>query len=148
MVNVLQAVLLTEGEKLIKTPTYHVFHQYRHHQGAALLESTLTGVSEIEAGEWKVPELTEAVSEDGDGIMTVTINNLSASEEKTVELSFAEGAYQVAEATVVSGELHAHNTFEAPETVKEEAFTAHRSEAGRIKAVLPPASVTMLRLKK
>ena len=34
MVNVLQAVILTEGEKMIKTPTYHVFHMYRHHQGA------------------------------------------------------------------------------------------------------------------
>lgn len=41
MENVLQAVLLTEGEKMIKTPTYHVMHMYRHHQGADLLESSL-----------------------------------------------------------------------------------------------------------
>lgn len=43
MVNVLQSVLLTEGGQMIKTPTYHVMHMYRHHQGADLLESTLTG---------------------------------------------------------------------------------------------------------
>lgn len=47
MVNVLQAVLLTEGEKMIKTPTYHVMHMYRYHQGAELLESSITGVEKI-----------------------------------------------------------------------------------------------------
>ena len=44
-----------------KTPTYHVFHMYRHHQGATLLNSTLTGVGETGIGEWKVPEVTEEV---------------------------------------------------------------------------------------
>ena len=39
MVNVLQAVILTEGEKMIKTPTYHVFYMYKHHQDAELLDS-------------------------------------------------------------------------------------------------------------
>ena len=58
MVNVLQSVILTEGPKMIKTPTYHVFHMYRHHQGATLLNSTLTGVGETGIGEWKVPEVT------------------------------------------------------------------------------------------
>ena len=52
IVNELQSVILTEGPKMIKTPTYHVFHMYRHHQGATLLNSTLTGVGETGIGEW------------------------------------------------------------------------------------------------
>ena len=39
MVNVLQAVILTEGRKLVLTPTYHVFDLYKHHQDAVLLGS-------------------------------------------------------------------------------------------------------------
>ena len=76
MVNVLQSVLLTEGGQMIKTPTYHVMHMYRHHQGADLLESTLTGAGEIGPDEWKVPKITESVSMDKDGVITVTMNNL------------------------------------------------------------------------
>ena len=37
MVNVLQAVLLTEGDKMVKTPTYHVFNMYKYHQDSCLL---------------------------------------------------------------------------------------------------------------
>ena len=103
MVNVLQSVILTEGPKMIKTPTYHVFHMYRHHQGATLLNSTLTGVGETGIGEWKVPEVTESVSEDAEHIITVTLNNLSADEEKEIEIVIAgdEHVYSVKEAKVV-----------------------------------------------
>lgn len=41
MVNVLQSVILTEGEKMVLTPTYHVFHMYKYHQDAELLESSI-----------------------------------------------------------------------------------------------------------
>ena len=43
LINVLQSVMLTDGEKMIKTPTYYVFHMMRHHQGASLLGSELVG---------------------------------------------------------------------------------------------------------
>jgi len=149
MVNVLQSVILTEGPKMIKTPTYHVFHMYRHHQGATLLNSTLTGVGETGIGEWKVPEVTESVSEDAEHIITVTLNNLSADEEKEIEIVIAgdEHVYSVKEAKVVSAEMHAHNTFDAPELVKEEVFTAYKKCADGIKIMLPPCSVVELRLQ-
>jgi len=37
LVNVLQAVILTEGDKMLLTPTYHVFNMYKVHQDADLL---------------------------------------------------------------------------------------------------------------
>ncbi len=148
MVNVLQAVLLTEGERMIKTPTYHVFHQYMYHQGASLLDSSLTGVADITSGEWTVPYLTESVSMDDDGIITVTINNLSAGGKKDVEISFASGRYELCDATTVTGEIHAHNTFDAPGTVTEERFDACAAKDSGVNVTLPAASVTMLRFKK
>ncbi|MCR5627819.1 MAG: alpha-N-arabinofuranosidase [Lachnospiraceae bacterium] len=148
MVNVLQSVLLTEDAAMVKTPTYHVFHQYMYHQGAELLDSAVTGIGEIESGDWKVPELTESVSRGEDGIVTVTVNNLSVKDSKTLDISFASGAYEVVDASIVTGDIHAHNTFDDPETVKEEKFTAYKSANGAISADLPAGSVTMLRLKK
>lgn len=149
-VNVLQAMLLTEGGQMIKTPTYHVFHMYRHHQGAELLSSELTGVKEIGIGEWKVPQITESVSEK-DGIITITLNNLSASDSKNEELDvqFAGNrTYEAVEANAVTHkDMHAYNTFEEPENVKEEPFNGYQITGNRIKITLPPCSVVEIRVK-
>ena len=148
MVNVLQAVILTEGEKMIKTPTYHVFHMYRHHQGADLLESTLTGVDEIGIGEWKVPEVTESVSQK-DGIITITLNNLSTEAVEDLEVILTgKAAYELVEANIVtSDDIHTHNTFENPEQIKEEAFRGVLISGNRMQVTLPAASVVEIRVK-
>lgn len=149
MVNVLQAVLLTEGDKMIKTPTYHVMHMYRHHQDADLLESTLTGTGEIGIGEWKVPNVTESVSMDKEGIITITLNNLSVEAAETVEIQFAGSGYRVTEANIVTGKnMRDHNTFEAPETVVEQAFSDYKETSETIAVTLPVNSVVELRVSK
>lgn len=149
IVNVLQSVILTEGPDMVKTPTYHVFHMYRHHQGATLLDSMLTNTKETGVGEWKVPEVTESVSENQDGIITVTLNNLSVSDSQEIEVVLCDyqGSYKVIEANIVSGAMKACNTFEEPETVMERAFTDYKAEENKITVTLPPCSVTELRFQ-
>lgn len=147
MVNVLQAVMLTEGEKMIKTPTYHVMHMYRYHQDADLLASELSGVSEAGMNEWKVPKITESVSMGKDGIMTITMNNLSLDESEPVEIMFAKKGYRVLEAGIVTdSDIHAHNTFEAPETVMEKAFSGYEMTEDGLTVVMPANSVVALRI--
>lgn len=149
MVNVLQSVLLTEGGQMIKTPTYHVMHMYRHHQGADLLESTLTGAGEIGSDEWKVPKITESVSMDKDGVITVTMNNLSVEASEKVEIQLANRGYHVTEAKIVTdSDMHAHNTFEAPDTVTEKDFTAYEETENGVNVTMPANSVIELRLAK
>lgn len=149
MVNVLQSVLLTEGGQMIKTPTYHVMHMYRHHQGADLLESTLTGAGEIGPDEWKVPKITESVSMDKDGVITVTMNNLSVEASEKVEIQLANRGYHVVEARIVTdSDMHAHNTFEAPDTVTEKDFTAYEETENGVNVTMPANSVIELRLAK
>ncbi len=149
MVNVLQSVLLTEGEKMIKTPTYHVFHMYRHHQGATLLDSSISGVETVGIGQWKVPAITESVSEK-DGIITITVNNLSLSQEEKLDIQFADGAgYRVREAKIVTEEdFHAHNTFDEPNRVVEAEFTGYTVTEKGVLAKLPKNSVVLIRLAK
>ena len=149
MVNVLQSVLLTEGDKMIKTPTYHVMHMYRHHQGAKLLESSVTGIDEIGPEEWKVPKVTESVSKDKDGVITITLNNLSIEAAEEVEIQLSNGEYKVAESRIVTNsDMHAHNTFEAPEEVAEKDFADYEVKNGNIVAKLPANSVVEIRVQK
>ena len=149
MVNVLQAVILTEGGMMIKTPTYHVMHMYRHHQGASLLESAVTGAGETGIGKWKVPKVTESVSKDSDGIITITLNNLSIETAEDISIKFAGNGYKLIEAKVVTGnDIHIHNTFEAPEQIKEQEFTAYTESEDGISIKLPASSVVELRAKK
>ncbi|MBQ1681705.1 MULTISPECIES: alpha-N-arabinofuranosidase [Agathobacter] len=148
LVNVLQSVILTEGEQMIKTPTYHVFHMYRHHQGAQLLASELSDVSEIGVDEWKVPAVNESVSRK-DGIITITLNNLSATEENRLEITLTEkNAYELVEANIVTADdVHTHNTFEAPENLTETKFTALQINGNHLTVTLPAASVVEIRIK-
>ena len=149
MVDVLQAVLLTEGEKMIKTPTYHVMHMYRYHQGADLVESALSGVSEIGTEEWKVPQITESVSVDRDGVLTITLTNLSIEAAEDIEIQFAGKGYTVQEAKIVTNtDMHAMNTFDAPEEVTETDFTAYTADTEGIRLTIPKNSVLALRVQR
>jgi alpha-N-arabinofuranosidase len=149
MVNVLQAVLLTEGEQMVKTPTYHVMHMYRHHQGASLLESSLTNVDAIGPDEWVVPKVTESVSENAQGVITITLNNLSIEDTEKVDVQFARGGYQVVEAHIVTDpDMHAHNTFEAPENVTEKEFYGFDMTEKGMVVTLPSNSVVEIRVAR
>ena len=147
-VNVLQSVVLTEGPKMVLTPTYHVFHMYKYHQDAELAASSIEGSGMIGAEpEFMVPDVQESASVSADGTVNITINNLSVEEEKELFISFMELKPANVEATVVTGKMETHNTFENPNAVKEESFNAFEITQDGIKAVLPPCSVVLLRVK-
>ena len=150
LINVLQSVILTEGSKMIKTPTYHVFHMYRYHQGATLLTSELLGGGTVGAGNNELPKVFESVSEDADGVITITLtnNSLEAAEDVEIQLTDGGNAYSLKEGFVVKGAMNAHNTFAAPDVVKEEAFTACEKAENGVKVTLPPCAVVTLRLSK
>ncbi len=149
MVNVLQAVLLTEGEKMLKTPTYHVMHMYRYHQDADLLSSELSDAGEAGVKEWKVPKITESVSVGKDGIITITMNNLSMEESERVEIAFVKKGYLVQEAKIVTdSDVHARNTFEAPELVTEKEFSGYEVTENGLVVTMPANSVVALRVSR
>lgn len=147
MVNVLQSVVLTEGDKMILTPTYHVFHMYRHHQGAQLLDSELAGTETAGAGESSVPALQESVSMQEDGTVIVTIANMSVEKSYPVDLIFMEKKPESAEARILTNEMHAKNTFEEPDVVKEEDFDGVMLTERGASFTIPTCSVVSLRLR-
>lgn len=133
---------------MILTPTYHVFHMYRHHQDAELVESCIDGNRMIGTeADNQVPFLNESVSVDKDGYVNVTVANLSTKEDAPVEMSFMELMPKEITAAVLKGEMHAHNTFDEPENVKEEAFGAYEVKDGKVCFTAPACSVISFRVR-
>ena len=144
LVNVLQAVILTEGEKMILTPTYHVFHMYQCHQDAELLDSHIETESIGLEEEYKVPNLNESVSLGKDGKIHITLNNLSIEKDYEIEGILAETEIKEVKGTILMGEMHAHNTFDAPDTVHTESFTGCSAQGNKLKFTIPACSVLHL----
>lgn len=141
VVNVLQSVILTEGEKMVLTPTYHVFNMYKNHQEATLVESyidtKMIGVEE----ENLVPNLHESVSVDQQGRINITLNNLSISEPYDIEGIIVDRCVKSAKATILTNEMGAYNTFDNPEVVKPEEFDKFIITDKGLNFTIPPCSV-------
>ena len=143
-VNVLQALILTDGASMITPPTYHVFDMYKAHQGALLLpcflESDLYTLNDKQ-----MPQLSASASSAGDGKVLLTLCNVDPHREAEVHCEL-RGA-QVSEATgtiLTAQEMGAHNTFQNPERVKPTAFTEIQFNREKVTTVLPPMSVCTL----
>ncbi len=147
MVNVLQSVILTEGEKMVKTPTYHIFHMYKYHQDSDLVASFIEGNCEAGTGDNKVPMLSESVSVSSDGTINVTVGNLSIEDDADLELALAERNISSVTATILTGEKNAHNTFDEPEKVTEKEFGGVKFDGKNLSFTLPKNSVVLLRIK-
>lgn len=139
-VNVLQSVILTEGERMVKTPTYHVFDMYKEHQDAMLADSFIDDKSGL-------PDISQSVSVK-DGKMHITISNASLTEEKEIEALITGFDFDKAAAQILTNEVHAHNTFDEPENVVIKPFDAVTKTENGIKFTIPPCSVVAIELKK
>jgi len=138
-VNVLQSVVLTDGEQMLLTPTYFVFKMYKEHQNSTLLGSYITTEK---AGERNiVPQLIESASLTQDGRIIATIVNTSMTESAEISCQIADFAVKGITAEILTGEAHDHNTFENKDVVKTVAFDGFEATADGFKATLPACSV-------
>lgn len=146
-VNVLQAVILTDGPDMLLTPTYHVFDMYKHHQDNTLLDSYIETKEVGEEENNMVPNLTESVSVAEDGTIHITLTNLSVDEDYEIETLLAGYRPSEASGEIVHGAMTDKNTFEAPECVKVRKFEDIRVENDTVKFVIPRCSVLHIQVK-
>lgn len=147
MVNVLQALILTEGPKMILTPTYHVFDMYQGHQGARLLKSRIEGIGKVGTERFSVPEFIESASVNSQGKILITVCHPELKEEKEIEIVFVEKIPSNVQTTLLCGHMQDHNSFEEPERVKTKKSTQWRVEKNRIKVKIPPCCVAMIEVE-
>ena len=147
MVNVLQSMILTEGEKLVKTPTYHVFDLYQVHQENDLLASSLETEQVGLEDEYMVPNLTESVSVDADGVLHITMTNVDLEKAYPVEAVLLGKEAGEIKAEIVTGHMQDKNTFEEPETVGVQAFDGVQATKEGISFTIPACSVLHIAVK-
>ena len=141
LVNVLQAVILTEGEKMVKTPTYHVFKMYSCHQDNELLESSVDTKQIGLEDDYMVPNLTESVSRAKDGKIHITLTNLSLDEAYDIETLIPGLDIKSAAGEMVGGAKDALNTFDEPDKVKIEKFDDIKIEGDKLTFKIPASTV-------
>lgn len=147
IVNVLQAVILTEGDKIVKTPTYHVFDIYKYHQDAELIFSDIDIKMIGVENEWQVPNLTESVSITSDGVLHLTMTNLSAEESFDIDAEIIGKKPEKVLGEIVIGEIHAKNTFDEPECVVVRKYDGAQITEKGIRFIIPASSVLHLELR-
>lgn len=147
MINVLQAMILTDNEKMLLTPTYHVFEMYTAHHDARLLPTEIQS-ADYSLGSDKIPQLNASASRDAGGRIHVTLCNLDphATAEVTGELEGAT-AQSISGRLLTAPEITSHNTFDDPRAVQPVEFKEVKIAPGGFVAKLPPKSVAVVEIR-
>ena len=146
-VNVLQAVVLTDGPRMLVTPTYHVMEMYTVHHDALMLPVSVRG-GEYTLGKSSLPALSVSASRGKGGESHVSLVNIDPEKSRDVVIEFRGMACSsVSGRILVSGRIQDHNTFDDPDRVRPAEFKGARLEGGAVRLKLPPCSVVVLNLR-
>jgi alpha-L-arabinofuranosidase len=148
MVNVLQAVILTKDDKMVLTPTYHVFKMFKVHQEAQLLNIDLK-CEDYQFGDKKIPAISASASIDKAGKIHITLANLNPNREINISCPIVGDTFtKISGEVLTAGEITSFNSFEKPETVKPVSFNGFKMNNGILSITLPSKSVIVIELTK
>jgi alpha-N-arabinofuranosidase len=146
-VNVLQALILTDKDKMLLTPTYHVFDLYKVHQDAHLLSLQFSSPDYTYGGK-KIPAVNASASRDSAGAVHISLVNLDPSKKITVRTSLQGISYKTIQGQVLTSAKYTDiNTFDQPAKVKPAVFSGAKKEGNELVVELPARSVVVLELK-
>ncbi|MCC7153986.1 MAG: alpha-N-arabinofuranosidase [Bryobacterales bacterium] len=147
MINVLQAMILTRDEKMVLTPTYHVFEMFKSYQDATALAVEI-------ASPWynkdaaTMPAVSASAVRGQDGRIHIGLVNVDPNHAITVTAKLAGASPASVSGRILTGvAINSHNTFEQPVVVKPAAFGGATVSPGGLTATLPAKSVVMLDLR-
>jgi alpha-N-arabinofuranosidase len=144
MINVLQAVILTDKEKMLLTPTYHVFDLYAPHQDGTMVPVDVQSERYEHAG-YSVPALSASASVDAAGKLHLTLSNANPNRDLALKV-FVRGlkGSRAAGRLLTAPSMTAHNTFDKPEAVKPKDWSGAKVTADGLELTLPKMSVAAL----
>jgi alpha-N-arabinofuranosidase len=146
-INVLQALILTNKEKMLLTPTYHVFDLYKVHQDAAYLPITLTSPA-YTSGNEQIPAVNVSASRDSSGAVHISFVNINPKEKITVSTSLDGVQWKgVTGQILTSSKFTDINTFEQPDKIHIVPFSGAKKQGDKLVVELPAESVVVLELK-
>ena len=144
LANVLQAVILTRDEKLVLTPTYHVYDLYQVHQDA-LFVPTEVAAADYTLGGDKIPAVNASASLSLDGTLHISLVNLDHARPAEVRCRMSGiQAARVSGRVLTAELLTAHNTFDKPDELRPEPFKDVKRDADGLLVTMPAKSVVVL----
>ncbi len=145
-INVLQSVILTNEEKMILTPTYHVLEMYNVHQDAKLLPLKINSAAYV-LGDEKLPAVSASASVDAKGLTHISLVNIDATKSQDITINLDGKKYKtVSGRTITSKKLQDFNSFEQPNLIKPAVFKNASIKGNDLKVKLQPFSVVVLEL--
>lgn len=146
-VNVLQAVVLTEGERMVKTPTFYAFEMYKPFMDATFIPVGFDEMTEYTLGDISVPTVSASAARTADGGLVLALVNLDPADGVTIEAQLAGlDATAASGRTLTADAMDAQNTFEEPESVVPNEIDVELDE-GVLSVDLPAKSVTVLKIR-
>jgi alpha-N-arabinofuranosidase len=143
MVNVLQAMILTDGPRMVLTPTYHAFMLLRPFQGATSLPMTIAS-----PGYGSVRAVEGSAARSVDGKVHIALINLDPNTSMSVTLALeGESGAQLSGRILTADAMDAHNSFDTPDAVQLRDFDQARIAGRSLRAELPPKSVVVLTIQ-
>lgn len=147
-VNVLQAVIMTEGGKMWLTPTYHVMDMYKVHQDAVLLETETIACETLALDDKSFGTISVSASKDVSGKIHVTLVNMHPESAAAIVLEITDSPLHSIHATLLtSGRVDDHNTVDKPDYVSPVDFPELMINGGRVQFKIPPFSVCQLKIQ-
>ena len=148
MVNVLQAMILTEKEKMVLTPTYYAFQMYVPFQDAKSLPLAIKDNTSYTLGAVTIPGVSATAARAKDGKVYLALVNTDPHRPVDVAVNVAGAKVKGAAGKVLtSAAMDAHNTFQNPQVIKPAAFSA-RAAAGKLSIKVPAKAVMVLALEE
>ncbi|HLZ89514.1 MAG TPA: alpha-L-arabinofuranosidase C-terminal domain-containing protein [Puia sp.] len=146
-VNVLQALILTDKDRMLLTPTYHVFDLYKVHQDARSLVMHLWSPEYVHGAE-KIPAVNASASRDSSGVVHISLVNLDPAKKVAVRANLPGITFKTVQGQVLtSARFTDVNTFDDPNRVKPAAFAGAKKDGADLVVELPAMSVVVLELK-
>ena len=147
IINVLQAVILTNEEKLVLTPTYHVMEMYNVHQDATMLPVEVTSNKYI-FGKDTLNAISASASKDKNGLTHISLVNIDANKTQTVSININGADYKTVSGRILrSDKIQNYNSFEKPAMIVPVSFTDAKLIGNKLEVKLPAFSVVVLEIK-
>ena len=147
MVNVLQSIILTKDEKMVLTPTYHIYDMYKVHQEATNLPVEVSS-PQYTVGTKSIPSINVSASRDASGAVHVSIVNLDLKNSITTTCALKGITGKTVTGTIVTAnDIATYNTFEKPNQVVPAQFKDAKWKDGELTVNMPAKSVITIEIK-
>ncbi|MFK7733415.1 MAG: alpha-N-arabinofuranosidase [Pseudomonadales bacterium] len=144
--NVLQSMILTDGDKMLVTPSYHAFQLYAPFQNATRLTATLVNVENYSLDSFSLSTLYVTAARGVDDNIYLGIINTNPNQAYPLSIQLNDKPAASLEGRQLTADtMDAHNTFEQPETISPKAIAAQSIEA-KLEINIPAKSISVLRI--